>query len=340
MLLTLADYNISDRQYLSSVDKQFSVGRTLSLFENEVSVIAGRSKEKIDSISQFEKRLIKLKQVVADGPTTNHDADKEVDNMLRGPFSKDIRGEFKSCSKCGERFVKHLLLKHVVYCQGGANGQDTEKADDGKTTKTTASGNVAEVGPDEEVFCQLCGKKFTGKTISKHTSKCEERAKFLESKEGQESALISLLPPQKPRNIEVKLVGPDFIQLVWEPPILDGGCKVFDYELTYKHCVVETIGKQKIRLVEREGTRGVGSRWEGVETAHDKQAQTHKHAHTSTRTQAHTSPPPFPLQVCVLPPHPIHGSHISILPGTSRTCRRCFAAVGRCVHRLLRMASP
>ena len=55
---------------------------------------------------------------------------------------------------------------------------------------------------------------------------------------------------QKPRKIEVGLVNHDSIQLKWEPPILDGGCKVYEYEINYKKCVVQRIGKRETREYE------------------------------------------------------------------------------------------
>lgn len=161
-------------------------------------MVAGRAKEKIDSIGAYEKRVIKVQKLVRDGPDQNHDADKEVDNMLRAPFSRDIRGEFATCASCNERFVKHLLLQHTIYCAGGTRDDESTAAG----TAPREGEDKKDLGPDDECFCQLCGKKFTGKTIDKHTKKCEERQKFLESKEGQESALISLLPPQKVRHAD------------------------------------------------------------------------------------------------------------------------------------------
>ena len=181
-----------------------------------------------------------------DGPNKSHDADKEVDNLVRGPaFSRDLRSEFATCNKCGERFVKHLLLQHTIYCSGNTSG-------DGPSTLGPRDDEQEEAEGEKkagfgECFCQLCSKKFTNKTIEKHTKKCEERQKFLEGKEGNDSTAISLLPPQKPRQIVVAKLGPDFIKLKWEPPILDGGCKVYDYEIAYKVCHIEKVGKREIR---------------------------------------------------------------------------------------------
>ena len=163
--------------------------------------------------------------------------------MVRGPdFSKDMRREFAKCNKCGERFVKHLLLQHTVYCTGNASGGGPTTT--GPSQEEEEEEKKLDVG---EIFCNLCGKKFTHKTIEKHKKKCEERQKFLEGKEGNDSTLISLMPPQKPRNVVVSKLGPDYISLKWEPPILDGGCKVFDYEIGYRVCHVEKIGKREVR---------------------------------------------------------------------------------------------
>jgi len=40
----------------------------------------------------------------------------------------------------------------------------------------------------ETVFCPLCGKKFTNKTIVKHEKKCAERSKFLGEKVSEQKA--------------------------------------------------------------------------------------------------------------------------------------------------------
>ena len=149
-------------------------------FLPSIDYSAGRGKEKIDSIDVYEHRLIKLQSLVRDGPNKTNDADKEVDNVIRGPsFSRDLKSEFKTCNKCGERFVKHLLLQHTLYCTGDTSGggpttlgprQDDEDEKEGE--------EKGEATEKKECFCQLCGKKFTSKTIEKHTKKCEERQKF------------------------------------------------------------------------------------------------------------------------------------------------------------------
>ena len=196
------------------------------------------------SIKVYENRVIKLQKLVRDGPNTTHDADKEVDNSLRNAFGKDLKQSFATCNKCGERFVKHLLFQHALYCNGESFGDGPTTT--GPTEEEEEEDKTLSVG---ECFCDLCGKKFTDKTIAKHTKKCQERQKFLEGREGNDSSLISLLPPQKPRNVIVNKVGPDFIHLKWEPPILDGGCKVYDYQVKFNVVKIERIGKKEIKHV-------------------------------------------------------------------------------------------
>ena len=106
MMLTLANYNSENRNFLGRMEQQYSVTKTLDTLAKDIAYSQGRGKEKIDSIKVYENRVIKLQKLVRDGPNTTHDADKEVDNILRTAFTKDLKQSFATCNKCNERFVK------------------------------------------------------------------------------------------------------------------------------------------------------------------------------------------------------------------------------------------
>ena len=178
MLLSLASYNNENRKFLSAVSQQYTVSNTLSTLRKDLDHTGGRGREKIDAVSTYEKRLMNLKKIIKDGPPKTHDADKDVDNGIRSAFSKDVKQEFGRCLKCNEKFVKHLLLSHSLYCSavGDDNVADDEEAEKKAKENDEASLASAIQGANmEEVFCPLCGKKFTSKTITKHQKKCEER---------------------------------------------------------------------------------------------------------------------------------------------------------------------
>ena len=251
MMLGLANYNNENRKFLSSVSQQYELSNTLSTLRKDIDYTGGRGREKIDAVGIYQKRLIDLKKVLKDGPAKNHDADKDVDNVIRQAYSGDVKQEFARCTKCNEKFVKHLMLSHSLYCSAVNDGIDPEDeeaiAKKAKDDEEASIASAIQGANMEEVFCPLCGKKFTSKTIAKHKKKCEERAAFLAEKEGAEGSLISLMAPQKPRKIEVGMVNHDTIELKWEPPILDGGCKVYAYEINYKKETVQRIGKKEIK---------------------------------------------------------------------------------------------
>ena len=50
--------------------------------------------------------------------------------------------------------------------------------------------------------------------------------------------------PQPPRDVRAGKVGPSWIELCWEPPILDGGAAVCEYEVAYSVVSKVRVGKQ------------------------------------------------------------------------------------------------
>lgn len=47
-------------------------------------------------------------------------------------------------------------------------------------------------------------------------------------------AALSTFKPQPPRNFHVKSIGVSYIDWIWDPPVIDGGLEVTDYEISYQ----------------------------------------------------------------------------------------------------------
>ena len=41
------------------------------------------------------------------------------------------------------------------------------------------------------------------------------------------------MEPQAPRKVAVAAIGPNWVELSWAAPILDGGTRVYEYEIAY-----------------------------------------------------------------------------------------------------------
>lgn len=106
--------------------------------------------------------------------------------------------------------------------------------------------------------CKICKRRILVQLLKAHTNACEKlggKPNNLEPIYNPEKDLatsIATFLPQPPRNCTYARKGCTFIEFEWEPPVLDGGLAVFDYEVKYQAYRIEFDAKAA-----KEG----GSKW-------------------------------------------------------------------------------
>lgn len=97
----------------------------------------------------------------------------------------------------------------------------------------------------EVVTCMKCGEKFLQRLFSSHDKYCSSVGRDPQHQSQINAQLTCLMEPQPPRNVVVSSIGHNFLVISWNPPILDGGNAIYDYEISFKECHLVTIGKRK-----------------------------------------------------------------------------------------------
>ena len=113
--------------------------------------------------------------------------------------------------------------------------------------------------------CKKCNRRILKQLLSNHSIACEKlngKTNNLQPVYNYEQDLqtsITTFPPQPPRNCKVQRIGSTFVDFFWDPPIVDGGLAVFDYEVQFDETRVEFDAKSF-----REG----GSKWKRTVVTH------------------------------------------------------------------------
>jgi WD40 repeat protein/tetratricopeptide (TPR) repeat protein len=103
--------------------------------------------------------------------------------------------------------------------------------------------------------CQYCSRRMLIGILKEHEESCldarmnERRVRYGRKIEVQGAqAMDCCVLPQRPRNFRVGKVTHDSIELLWEPPVFDGGTFISDYVVSMDLTHKELIGKKVKRL--------------------------------------------------------------------------------------------
>ena len=120
------------------------------------------------------------------------------------------------------------------------NPAHTETVDTQLTTELhTSSSAILE---KNFTVCKRCNRRVLTKLFDAHTNACKK----LNSAADETARLaifdvninptvqLATFPPQPPRLCNLVTKGSTYIEFSWEPPIMDGGLPIFEYEIRYK----------------------------------------------------------------------------------------------------------
>lgn len=110
-------------------------------------------------------------------------------------------------------------------------------------------------------LCPRCNQRILSQLVETHFASCR---KIEGRPDGTSSSSASPLDtfkdittflPQPPRHFNIVSKGCSYIQWSWDPPVMDGGLPIIDYEIRYKVRIFdtdETTGRPKSYTVTRE----------------------------------------------------------------------------------------
>jgi hypothetical protein len=161
-------------------------------------------------------------------------ADKAVDSEAKAPatsgseLGRHVVGLFALCPTCGEKCLSAALPHHSAVCTGEQAEENSEAGDEEEEQLNSRAS--LQLAP-----CPICTRSYPVAMMPRHETSCKKRAKLRDIDKGNIPAAqaIAAMPPRPPRNFMSASVGPDWIDLRWDPPIIDGGFPIFEYEISY-----------------------------------------------------------------------------------------------------------
>ena len=92
-------------------------------------------------------------------------------------------------------------------------------------------------------ICPICSRKILNTIFEDHSVACKKLNGHIREADSRPPVYdphqdlltsITTFVPQEPRNFKFSKKGCTYIDLVWDPPVFDGGLPIFDYEIDYK----------------------------------------------------------------------------------------------------------
>jgi WD40 repeat protein len=203
--------------------------------------------------------------------------DDEIDEELAELHKGSTREErYLDCPKCKVPIIPRLLDEHLATCVGpytGFKGDLEEHMKLGTADlegaylvhqRTVAKHADRAATKLELRRCELCGRRVQPERFEKHTAQCEKRAQLKKDMasrdlelEKRKAAVVGIMAPRAPQNLAIAqleaknghksaCLTSSSIKLDWEPPIIDGGTPVYDYEINYSKQTYVLRGKEKV----------------------------------------------------------------------------------------------
>ena len=237
--------------FLERADVQWSLDIKLRALDRTVTSTTTNIRDAIAKLNDSEKRIHaardKIARPYAPKPT--------VEERIELELMRD-RPTTMISAVSGEKVVIADLKEHEDNWVDPRHGNKfvledlrpiPEHADDMGTDQSKVGKTVGE--------CKYCSRRILMSILEDHQVACldartnERRVRYgrrIEVKGAQ--AMDCCVLPQRPRNFHVGTVTHDSLELIWEPPVFDGGTFISNYVVSMDLTRKEMVGKKIRRL--------------------------------------------------------------------------------------------
>lgn len=203
-ILPISLAKVNDQIIVSRTGHQLHLEGYLRKLERDVSRASTLSKSHIDTLTDLEKRINSMRFQLNQPsvPTVDEDIRKQVNvhNHVK------LDSLFTDCSICQRKILCQLFEKHHEVCK-------RKKKSINPLTRPVSSSSL--------------------------NTSLEEESKPIYDYDQDVVTSLSTFKPQPPRSFKVLNIGSTFIDWRWEPPIVDGGLAITDYEISYSLMYME-----------------------------------------------------------------------------------------------------
>ena len=239
------------------IERQLGAEEKAYQIDRRMKILRNNTKSKLNSLDSMEKRIWKLKEQLNNNVIGNnsllHSGKNHVDKELRELNSNAIiRKTTVPCTFCGKRFLRAVVTDHESMC----------------SSSSLVQSNLVDVS-QPETDSQDFKSKFTfykSHTGDNSREDIDEKNYPLSHESNMtnsddQNITTAEVRPQSPRNLRIVKTSSYSIELIWDPPILDGGLPIYDFEISYIHCIKEEIESGKARKQKQRHETSQCSRW-------------------------------------------------------------------------------
>lgn len=228
----ISDVSIKSNVSLTRAEHQFQTQHQLKLLNRDVLRISRLSRAKIDTLSDLEKRINKMRDLLREPKDLL--VETMLDEEVNTNINSQVDSKFGSCSICQRRILLEVLTNHVIMCERRKLERDgpvkitlesilkqTNQNNNVATTTTTNTSATAATTTAIKLNSTTIGSRTASSSSSSSTittakavadtSKEEEEDEYIRQDvyDIESSFIVKLntLPPQPPRHCSVVSIG-------------------------------------------------------------------------------------------------------------------------------------
>lgn len=243
----IRDFEKDTMQFLERADMQWSLDIKLRALDRSVSSSTTSIRDALHKLNESEKRIKAARKSIARPFAPQLSVAERIDEEL----ARDLPTRVVS-SVSGETVSVDALAEHERTWVDPRGGLKYTLEDLRPIPEVTENQRAAASSIVSE--CQYCSRRMLTSILEEHERGCldarnnERRVRYgrkIQVKGAQ--AMDCCVEPQRPRNFRVGKVTHDTIELLWEPPVFDGGTFIADYVVSLSLTHRKVVGKQVVR---------------------------------------------------------------------------------------------
>ena len=232
--------------FLERADVQWSLDIKLRALDRTVTSTTTSIRDAIAKLNESEKRIHAAREKIARPLATKPTVEERIEEELR----RD-RPTMTISKISGEKVKIDELKEHEKNWVDPRHGSKFVLED-----LRPIPEHDLEVPVEQQVAeCQYCSRRMLKSILTEHEAACldartnERQVRYGRRIEVQGAqAMDCCVEPQRPRNFRIGKVTHDTMELLWEPPVFDGGTFISDYVVSMDLTRKEVVGKKIKRL--------------------------------------------------------------------------------------------
>lgn len=193
-VMELTEFELKERVAFQRAEQHLAAIGQVSVLGKDVTRATRLGKARLDSLNDLERRIMNMRSQLHDPKQPLVESVISQELRTNNKLVK-LENNFGVCSNCNRRILSQLLPTHERMCKLQTKEKETQAA----SIIDSKSAYKGVLRVDETIVTNLATFK-----------------------------------PQPPRNFKVISKGISFIHWQWDPPVIDGGLEIVDYEISYR----------------------------------------------------------------------------------------------------------